>query len=49
MDEVNIILFSVSVPVDAIRSGDVSETLSVRVNESSTSDREAKRILNSGL
>ena len=39
VDEVSIISFSVSVPVDVIvQSGDVSDTVSVMVNESSVSD-----------
>ena len=39
VDEVNIISFNVSVPVDVmVRSGDVSDTFSVIVNELSVSD-----------
>ena len=39
VDEVNIISFNVSVPVDVmVRNGDVSETFSVTVNDSTVSD-----------
>ena len=38
-DELNIISFIVSIPVDVIiRSGDVSETFNAIVNESSVTD-----------
>ena len=39
VDEVSIMLFNVSVPVDVmVRSGDVSDTFNVIVNDSNVSD-----------